>query len=285
MENFKKIQEAYEKLSQMREFKKVYELSDIANFRAKECMNLIREFLVDNDKSRKVKKNDLSVWNFVDNDPIRPVMNNVHYNHEDKVAVASDGHKLFVSHKDYRPLHQIYDTVEIKMNGKKTKKEIEYEVYDKYDNGVEGRYPNYKGVIPHDETLTPVTLASEEEITKRIAEAKAEHKLLGLAKPDKRISISVMGEDNYGVDFPFRNLHICLEYANYMLAAGLDGWQIKFEQTSEDRKEVRMFVKKFENGDVILLMPIYITIDNDKDATLEQINNIKFKNFDKDIVR
>ena len=30
-------------------------------------------------------------------------------------------------------------------------------------------------------------------------------------------------------------------------------------------------------------MPIYITIDNDKDATLEQINNIKFKNFDKDI--
>ena len=91
MENFKKIQEVYKKLSQMREFKKVYELSDIANFRAKECMNLIREFLVDNDKSRKVKKNDLSVWNFVGNDPIRPVMNNVHYNHEDKVAVASDG--------------------------------------------------------------------------------------------------------------------------------------------------------------------------------------------------
>lgn len=283
MENFKKIQEVYKKLSQMREFKKVYELSDIANFRAKECMNLIREFLVDNDKSRKVKKNDLSVWNFVGNDPIRPVMNNVHYNHEDKVAVASDGRKLFVSHKDYRPLHQIYDTVEIKMNGEKTKKEIEYEVYDKYDNGVEGRYPNYKGVIPHDNSLTPVTLASEEEITKRIAEAKAEHKLLGLAKPDKRIAISVMGEDKYGVDFTFRNLAVSMEHVNFMLSAGLDGWQIKFEQTSEDHKEVRMFVKKFENGDIILLMPIYITIDNDKDATLEQINNIKFKNFDKDI--
>ena len=284
MENFKKIQEVYEKLSQMRELKKVYELSDIANFRAKECMNLIREFLVDNDKSRKVKKNDLSVWNFVGNDPIRPVMNNVHYNHEDKVAVASDGHKLFVSHKDYRPIHETYE-VEITKDGKKTKEVREYTVYDKYDKGIDGRYPNYKGVIPHDETLTPVTLASEEEITKRIAEAKAEHKLLGLAKPDKRISISVMGEDNYGVDFPFRNLHICLEYANYMLSAGLDGWQIKFGQTSEDHKEVRMFVKKFDNGDVILLMPIYINIDNDKDATLEQINNIKFKNFDKDIIR
>lgn len=282
MENFKKIQEVYEKLSQMRELKKVYELSDIANFRAKECMNLIREFLVDNDKSRKVKKNDLSVWNFVGNDPIRPVMNNVHYNHEDKVAVASDGRKLFVSHKDYRPIHETYE-VEITKDGKKTKEVREYTVYDKYDKGIDGRYPNYKGVIPHDKSLTPVTLASEEEITKRIAEAKAEHKLLGRGKPDQRISILVMGEDNYGVDFPFRNLHIRLEDTNYMLAAGLDGWQIKFEQTSEGHKEVRMFVKKFENGDVIILLPIYITIDNYKDATLEQINNIKFKSFDKDI--
>lgn len=74
MENFKKIQEVYNKLSKMREFKNIYELSNVADFRAKECMNLIREFLVDNDKSRKVKKNDLSVWNFVGNDPIRPVM-------------------------------------------------------------------------------------------------------------------------------------------------------------------------------------------------------------------
>ena len=44
-----------------------------------------------------------------------------------------------------------------------------------------------------------------------------------------------------------------------------------------------MFVKKFDNGDVILLMPIYFTIDDYEDATLEQINNIKFKNFDYDI--
>ena len=280
MENFKKIQEAYNKLSEMREFKKIYELSDIANFRAKECMNLIREFLVDNDKSRKVKKNDLSVWNFVDNDSDRPIMNNVHYNHEDKVAVASDGRKLFVSHKDYRPIHKIY--------GGKTKKEIEYEVYDKYDNGIEGRYPNYKCVIPHDKALTPVTLASEEEITKRIAEAKAEHKLLGLTKPDKHIAISVMGDDKYGVDFTFRNLALGMEYVNFMLSAGLDGWQIKFDDEYENDynrayKRVGMFVKKFDNGDVLILMPIYITVDDDKDATLEQINNIKFKRFDKEI--
>lgn len=281
MENFKKIQEVYEKLSQMREFKKVYELSDVADYRAKECMSLIREFLVDNDKSRKVKKNDLSVWNFVDNDPIRPVMNNVHYNHEDKVAVASDGRKLFVSHKDYRPIHETYE-VEITKDGKKTKEVREYTVYDKYDKGIDGRYPNYKGVIPHDKSLTPVTLASEEEITKRIAEAKAEHKLLGLTKPDKRIAISVMGEDKYGVDFTFRNLAVSMEHVNFMLSAGLDGWQIKFDD-EKDYKRVGMFVKKFDNGDIILLMPIYITVDYDENATLEQINNIKFKNFDKDI--
>ena len=281
MENFKKIQEVYEKLSQMREFKKVYELSDVADYRAKECMNLIREFLVDNDKSRKVKKNDLSVWNFVDNDPIRPVMNNVHYNHEDKVAVASDGRKLLVSHKDYRPIHETYE-VEITKDGKKTKEVREYTVYDKYDKGIDGRYPNYKGVIPHDKSLTPVTLASEEEIIKRIAEAKAEHKLLGLTKPDKRIAISVMGDDKYGVDFTFRNLAVSMEHVNFMLSAGLDGWHIKFDD-EKDYKRVGMFVKKFDNGDIILLMPIYITVDDDENATLEQINNIKFKRFDKDI--
>ena len=281
MENFKKIQEVYNKLSEMREFKEIYELSNVADFRAKECMNLIREFLVDNDKSRKIKKNDLSVWNFVGNDLLRPVMNNVHYNHEDKVAVASDGHKLLVSHKDYRPIHETND-VEITKDGKKTKEVREYTIYDKYDKGIVGRYPNYKGVIPHDETLTHVTLASEEEITKRIADAKAEHKLLGRGRADKRIAISVMGEDKYGVDFTFRNLAVSMEYVNFMLSAGLDGWQIKFDN-EEDYKRVAMFVKKFDNGDIILLMPIYITVDDAKNATLEQINNIKFKSFDKDI--
>lgn len=125
-------------------------------------------------------------------------------------------------------------------------------------------------------------MASEEEITKRIAEAKAEHKLLGLTKPDKRIAISVMGEDKYGVDFTFRNLAVSMEHVNFMLSAGLDGWQIKFDD-EKDYKRVGMFVKKFDNGDIILLMPIYITVDDDKNATLDQINNIKFKRFDKDI--
>lgn len=283
MDNFKKIQEVYEKLSQMRELKEIYELSDVSDYRVKECMNLISEFLVDNDKSRKVKKNDLSVWNFVDNDSDRPVMNNVHYNHEDKVAVASDGHKLFVSHKDYRPLHKKFE-VDIFDGGKKSKEVREYTVYDKYDNGIDSRYPNYKSVIPPDDYLTPVTLASEEEITKRIAEAKAYHKLQGLGKPEKRIAVSVMGDDKYGVDFTFRNLAVSIEYVKFMLSAGLDGWQIRFvDEYGKDYKKVGMFVKKFDNGDVLLLMPIDITIDDNKDATLEQINNIKFQSFCKDI--
>ncbi len=283
MDNFKKIQEVYEKLSQMRELKKIYELSDVSDYRVKECMNLISEFLVDNDKSRKVKKNDLSVWNFVDNNSAYPVMDYVYYNHEDKVAVASDGHKLFVSHKDYRPLHKKYE-VEIFDGGKKSKEVREYTVYDKYDNGIDCRYPNYKCVIPPDDYLTPVTLASEEEITKRIAEAKAYHKLQGLGKPEKRIAVSVMGDDKYGVNFTFRNLAVSIEYAKFMLSAGLDGWQIRFvDEDSKDYKKVGMFVKKFDNGDVLLLMPIYITIDEDENATLEQINSIKFQSFCKDI--
>ena len=160
MENFKKIQEVYSKLSKMRELKSTYELSEMADLCAGECMELIREFIVDNDKSCKVKKNDLSVWSFVAHDKIRLVMNNVHYNHEDKVAVATDGRKLFVSHKDYRPIHKTYEA-EVWDGNKKSKEVREYTIYDKYDNGIEGKYPNYKGVIPPDEYLTPVTLASK----------------------------------------------------------------------------------------------------------------------------
>ena len=282
MENFKKIQEVYNKLSVMRELKSTYELSDIADFCAEECMRLIREFLVDNDKC-KVKKNDLSVWSFVAHDKIRIVMNNVHYNHEDKVAVASDGRKLFVSHKDYRPIHKTYE-VEVRDGNNKSKEVREYTVYDKYDNGIEGKYPNYKGVIPPDEYLTPVTLASEEELKKRIAEAKAYHKSLGRGKPNSRIAVSVMGDNRYGVDFAFVNGLILLDHLNIMLSAGLDGWQVKFgDSYAKDCKRAEMFVKKFDNGDVLLLMPVCIKVDEDKDDNYDRINAIKYQSYEQDL--
>lgn len=227
------------------------------------------------------KKKDLSVWDFVADDPFRPVMNNVHYNHEDKVAVASNFYKMFVSHKDYRPLHKKYEAEEINMNGERVKNIREYEVYDKYDNGIEGRYPNYKKVIPNDEHLTHVTLASYEELKNRIAEAKAEHKSLGRRNPNQRISISIMGDDRYGVDFTFVNGLILLEHLNIMLSAGLDGWQVKFGNSyAKDYKRAEMFVKKFDNGDVILLMPVWIKVDEDKDGDYDRINAIKHQSYE-----
>ena len=283
MENFKKIQEVYNKLSVMRELKSTYELSDIADLCTGECMELIREFIVDNDKSCKVKKNDLSVWSFVAHDKIRLVMNNVHYNHEDKVAVASNGHKLFVSHKDYRPIHKTYEA-EVRDGDKRSKEVREYTIYDKYDNGIEGVYPNYKGVIPSDEYLTPVTLASEEELKKRIAEAKAEHKLLGRGKPNERIAVSVMGDDRYGIEFTFVNGLILLDHLNIMLQAGLDGWQVKFGNSyAKDCKRAEMFVKKFDNGDVLLLMPVCIKVNEDKDGNYDRINASKYQSYEQDL--
>lgn len=282
MENFKKIQEVYSKLSKMREFKSTYELSEMADLCVKECMDLIREFLVDNDKC-KVKKKDLSVWSFVAHDKIRLVMNNVHYNHEDKVAVASNGHKLFVSHKDYRPIHKTYEA-EVRDGNKRSKEVREYTIYDKYDNGIEGKYPNYKGVIPPDEYLTPVTLASEKELKKRIAEAKAYHKSLGRRNPNSRIAVSVMGDDKYGVDFAFVNGLILLDHLNIMLSVGLDGWQVKFgNRYAKDRNITEMFVKKFDNGDVILLMSVYIKVDEDEYVNYDRINAIKYKSYEEDL--
>lgn len=283
MENFKKIQEVYSKLSKMRELKITYELSEMADLCAGECMELIREFIVDNDKSCKVKKNDLSVWSFVAHDKIRLAMNNVHYNHEDKVAVASDGRKLFVSHKDYRPIHKTYEA-EVLDGDKRSNEVREYTVYDKYDNGIEGKYPNYKNVIPSDEYLTPVTLASEDELKKRIAEAKAYHKSLGRGKPNSRIAVSVMGDNRYGVDFTFVNGLILLDHLNIMLSAGFDGWQVKFGNSySKYCKRAEMFIKKFDNGDVIILMPVCIKIDEDKYSNYDQINAIKYQSYEQDI--
>lgn len=216
-------------------------------------------------------KKDLSVWDFVANNKKHPIFKNVHYNHEDKVAVGTNGHKLFVSHKDYRPLHK-------KCEG------IEYTAYDKYDNGVEGVFPNYKAVIPHDYDLTPVTLASEEEIKNRIAEAKAEHKSLGRRNPNKRIAISVMGEDEYGLRFVFRNKLVCMENVNIMLSAGLEGWKIAFlHHIDGSGTNVEMFVKKFDNGDVILLSPTRIIVDDSKFCNNDQINKIKYQSFDHDL--
>ena len=231
----------------------------------------------------KKNKKYLSVWDFVADDLNHFILNNVHYNHEDKVAVGTNGHKLFVSHKDYRPLHKKYE-VEVFENGKKSKEVIEYSVYDKYDNGVEGVFPNYKAVIPHDYNLTPVTLASEEEIRKRIAKAKAEHKSLGRRIPNKRIAISVMGEDEYGLHFVFRNKLVSMENVNIMLSAGLEGWKIRFLHNIDGSgTNVEMFVKKFDNGDVILLSPIRIVVDDSKFCNNDQINKIKYQSFNQDL--
>lgn len=231
----------------------------------------------------KKDKKDLSVWDFVANNSKRPILNNVHYNHEDKVAVGTNGHKLFVSHKDYRPLHKKYE-VEVFENGKKSKEVREYPAYDKYDNGVEGVFPNYKAVIPHDYNLTPVTLASEEEIRKRIAKAKEEHEFLGRKKANKRIAISVMGEDAYGLRFVFRNKLVSMENVNIMLSAGLDGWEIFFlHHIDGSGTNVEMFVKKFDNGDVILLSPTRIIVDDSKFCNNGQINKIKYQSFDHDL--
>ena len=215
----------------------------------------------------------MSVWDFVANDSMRPILN----------AVGTNGHKLFVSHKDYRPLHKKYE-VEIFENGKKSKEIREYSVYDKNDNGVDGDFPNYKAVIPHDYNLTPVTLASEEEIRRRIAEAKEKHKFLGRKKANKRIAISVMGEDEYGLRFVFRNKLVCMENVNIMLSAGLEGWKICFlHHIDGSGTNVEMFVKKFENGDVILLSPICIVVDDSKFCNNDQINKIKYQSFNQDL--
>lgn len=91
---------------------------------AEKIVSLITEFLVDNEPERK---NEFNIFNFVSNDKARPLLCGVF--HDQGYAVATDGKVLVATKKDYNMFN-------------------DGEVYDKYDNKIEGNYPKWESVFP-----------------------------------------------------------------------------------------------------------------------------------------
>lgn len=131
--NTKKLLDAYQKLGWVQDDIKCgsgVDESTISYIRKQ-----IHEFLIDNEPK---KKNTFNIWDWIANDPLRPVLNGVFHDIESKMAVATNAHML-VADADY------YD--ESKVSG-------EFQSFgrcmpiDKYGNHIEGRFPNWKAVIP-----------------------------------------------------------------------------------------------------------------------------------------
>lgn len=265
MKNVQKLQEVYADLSMLRDFTTMYNLSAEATSVVQKCLNSLNEFMIDNISVQEKSKGGFSVWDIAkekNKKDFQTYYAYVHYDHKEKVAVATDGHILYVSHKEYKPLNYCFEYKEKNDSGDIVVKQVPCEMYDKYDNPVEGRYPTYRSVIPRDGSLTPITLASKETILKRVAKAKADFKLRGGSKPEENIMISVMGDDNYGLDRRLNPQTIKLKHIKAVLQLGVDGWSVYLDSSNQ----IYSFVKKFKNGDVVMIMSIITPLPDGLDV-------------------
>ena len=124
-------------------------------------------------------------------------MNGVYYDAEAKMAVATDGRKLFATAKEYNEDYagKIIDV--------KTLKEIE------------GRFPIWKLALPSDERLHDVKFRSKDEVLASIKAARADAKING-RKAKGNYLIELDAENHFWFE---------LEYAEFMVRYGIDGWQ------------------------------------------------------------
>lgn len=243
----------------------MYNLSAEATSVVQKCLNNLNGFMIDNISVQEKSKGGFSVWDIAKekNKKDSPTYcAYVHYDHKEKVAVATDGHILYVSHKEYKPLSYCFEHKEKNDSGDIVVKQVPCEMYDKYDNPVEGRFPAYQQVIPWDGSLTPVTLTSKKKILERVAKAKADFKLRGGSKAEDNVTISVMGDDNYGLGRRLELRTISLKHIKAVLQLGVDGWSVYLDSSNQ----IYSFVKKFENGDVVMIMPIITPLPDGLDV-------------------
>lgn len=193
----------------------------------------LRTFIAENAKGVSAKS--VCVKEFVGNEKIRQVMNGVYYDAEAKMAVATDGRKLFATAKEYNEDYagKIIDV--------KTLKEID------------GRFPIWKIAIPSEELLHDVKMRSKDEVLASIKAARADAKING-RKAKGNYLIELDSENNFWFE---------LEYVEFMVRYGLDGWQY-----SQYKNGAGVFYKSKGEGLEKTIMLICLTEpkDNAKDG-------------------
>lgn len=235
MKSIEKLQSALDSLMQ--------EFSNSKNNVAKDAIIAIHEFIIDN---TPVKKSELSVWEFVSNDKLRPNMMTVFHDNDWKAAVATDAHVLFVNPKEY-----IDSTDAEEANGQK----FDYDGYtglmrDKYgkvverDNGMFGdRYPNYRAVIPAEDRQMPFEVRSDLKQCRDIVKSTLKLRT-GKSRSESNAQICINKD---------LNIWIGEKYVDIFIRAGIDGWTCSNKNPSG-----RALVKRFADGRILLMMPMLV---------------------------
>lgn len=206
----------------MKNVEKVYKAIEMTD--SEEIKKVLREFIVDNTQQPKGK---FQMKEFVCKNELRPQLQCVCMDNKEKVAVATDTCKLFVSKEYY---------VDKGIDEPQTLCDIYGDVVNE-----ECLYPNWKAVIPTDNE--PIEARGDFE--RLVKEAEVFGKENGIKKVPEHIAVQV-----------FDDCWLRLDLAKLMIKAGLDGWE-----TPRD-SNVRTLVKKW-NGNTMLLMPFLAYIDED----------------------
>lgn len=104
-----------------------------------EIKRQIYEFMVDNEPTPK--KGTFNIWDWTLDDGLRPILGGVFHDRDEKVAVATNTHLLVVD-------SECYDESKTDSVGFDTGKQKFYRPINKYGNFIDGRFPNWKAVIP-----------------------------------------------------------------------------------------------------------------------------------------
>jgi hypothetical protein len=150
-----------------------------------EVKRLLHEFMVDNE--RTPKKGEFNIWDWVANDELRPVMEGVFHDKENKVAVATNAHMLVVDAASYDESKT--DSVGFDSGKQKFDRPI-----NKYGEYIDGRFPNYQAVIPQQTDEWTLHHVNLQEFDEYIKKCNAYCKMQGWGGKYKPISVYKVGD-------------------------------------------------------------------------------------------
>lgn len=169
MKSEKKLQDAIYKLELFRQELDCKYTGSIVD----EIKRQLHEFMIDNE--RTPKKNEFNIWDWTCNDSLRPVMNGIFHDKENKMAVATNAHML-VADADYYDESKV-DSVGFDMGKSKHDRPI-----DKYGKFIDGRFPNWKAVIPQQTDEWVLHHVDLQELDEYIKKCNAYLKMQGWSK-------------------------------------------------------------------------------------------------------
>ena len=183
MKSEKKLQDAIRKLDWMKQA--LEGGAGIGVFTIDEIKRQLHEFMIDNE--RTPKKNEFNIWDWTCNDDLRPVMNGIFHDKENKMAVATNAHML-VADADYYDESKV-DSVGFDMGKSKYDRPI-----DKYGNFIDGRFPNWKVVIPQQTDEWVLHHVDLQELDEYIKKCNAYLKMQGLNNKYKPRAVYQVGD-------------------------------------------------------------------------------------------